>query len=170
MEFTTFKELDLDLIKTMASGLKEEAKKNFEEQYYLIYDMAINDFLASVESEYSEDTVKTKDRIYLILKKYSTEWTSTETKIANILNNAFLYELVKEHELEIISSVIDVLIKENEGLIEKYPQQEEEFKTVISCLTDYKEIIETTIEIGFNYYSNLVIVNSTEVEEELKEV
>ena len=37
MDFTTFKELDLDLIKTMASGLKEEAKKNFEEQYYLIY-------------------------------------------------------------------------------------------------------------------------------------
>ena len=159
MEFTTFKELDLELIKTMASELKEEAKKNFEEKYYLIYDMAINDFLASVESEYSEDTVKTKDRIYLILKKYSTEWTSTETKIANILNNAFLYELVKEHELEIISSVIDVLIKENEGLIEKYPQQEEEFKTVISCLTDYKEIIETTIEIGFNYYSNLVKKN-----------
>ena len=63
MEFTTFKELDLDLIKTIASELKEEAKNNFEEQYYLIYEMAINDFIAAIESEYSEEAIKTKNAI-----------------------------------------------------------------------------------------------------------
>lgn len=168
MEFRTFKELDLDLVKKIASGLKEEAKKNFEEQYYLIYEMAVNDFVATIEDKYSEETIKTKDRIYLILKKYSTEWTSTETKIANLLNNAYLYELAKENNLEVIIEVIDVLLKEEESLIKEYPQQEEEFKTYITCLSEFKEIIETTIEIGFNYYSNLVIVNSSE--DGLKEV
>ena len=34
----------------------------------------------------------------------------------------------------------------------------------------YKEIIETTEELGFNYYSNLVIVNSNVAEDNLGSV
>lgn len=107
---------------------------------------------------------------FTILSKYVTEWTSTETKIANLLNNAYLYELVKEGNSAIVLEAIEWQLKEKQILIKKYPQQEEEFNSYISCLTEYKEIIETTIEIGFNYYSNLVLVNSTAVEEDFQEL
>ena len=107
---------------------------------------------------------------YVILSKYVTEWTSTETKIANLLNNAFLYDLVKEGNSAIVLEAIEWQLKEKEILKKDYPQQEEEFNSYISCLNEYKEIIETTIEIGFNYYSNLVFVNSISVEEDFKEL
>lgn len=107
---------------------------------------------------------------YVILSKYVTEWTSTETKIANLLNNAFLYDLVKEGNSAIVLEAVEWQLKEKEILKKDYPQQEEEFNSYISCLNEYKEIIETTIEIGFNYYSNLVFVNSISVEEDFKEL
>ena len=53
---------------------------------------------------------------YVILSKYVTEWTSTETKIANLLNNAFLYDLVKEGNSAIVLEAIEWQLKEKEIL------------------------------------------------------
>ena len=108
--------------------------------------------------------------VYMILNKYGTDFNSTDVKIANLLNNAYLYELVKEGNSGIILDAIEWKLKEEDILKNEYPQQEEEFNSYISCLNEYKEIIETTEEIGFSYYSNLVIVNSNVAEDNLGSV
>ena len=94
--------------------------------------------------------------VYIILTKYTTEWTSTENKITNLLNNAYLYELVKNEEYDVIFEAIEWLKKEKEILKEQYPDQAEEFNSYISCLNEFEEIIETTKENGFSYYEDLI--------------
>lgn len=87
---------------------------------------------------------KSKDfsAVVLILTKHSTEWTSTENKLNNLLNNAFLYELLEKGHSELILEVIELLKEENTILLKEFPTQTEEYKNNLTCLTDYEKIVE----------------------------
>lgn len=102
--------------------------------------------------------------VYLILSKYITEWTSLEIRIGKLLNNAHIYELVKNEDYYIIFDAIDWLIKEKEIYKKAYPHQEDEFNNYINCLNEYRKIIEDTFENGFDYYDNLVLTSVKELE------
>ena len=94
MEFKTF---DLDVIERIASELKEEAKKNFEEQYYFLYAMAINDFVTSIKVECSEETFN--GLIQIITERYNK--IDLPTEVLEYLAS----ELLKKHSIEEIESM-----------------------------------------------------------------
>lgn len=102
---------------------------------------------------------------FMVLSKYVIEWTSLEIRIGKLLNNAYLYELVKNEDYDIIFNAIGWLVKEKEIYKKAYPKQVDEFNNYLNCLNEYKKIIEDTIENGFDYYDNLVIVAFDNVDE-----
>lgn len=102
---------------------------------------------------------------FIVLSKYVIEWTSLEIRIGKLLNNAYLYELVKNEDYDIIFNAIDWLVKEKEIYKKAYPKQVDEFNNYLNCLNEYKKIIEDTIENGFDYYDNLVIAAFDNVDE-----
>ena len=103
-------------------------------------------------------------RIYLILSKYVTEFSSLEIRIGKLLNKPYLYTVVNNGYYEFIFNAIDLLIKEKELYIKLYSNQADEFNNYINCLNEYKKIIDATVENGFSYYDNLVMSNGNELE------
>lgn len=95
MELKPFK--DLSIVENIASGLKEEAKKDLTDQFYLIYEMAINDFSTSIEEEYSEESY------YTLMQKIKKRYDKL-----NFSNEVLQYlasELLKKHSIAEINSM-----------------------------------------------------------------
>ena len=114
-------------------------------------------YLEAFNSHFSGN--KELSGVFLVLNKYVTEWTSTDKKIKNLLNNAYLYDLLEENKSDVILDVIKWLKREKEILKEVYPHQEEEINTYLECLVEYEGIVKATVENGFSYYKNLVANN-----------
>ena len=119
-------------------------------------------YLEALNRKFKKD--KEFSGAYLVLYKYVTEWTTTDKKIVNLLNNAYLYDLLKKGKAEKVLEAIEWTKEENNILINKYPHQEEEFNTYLECLGKFEEIVKATVDNGFSYYDGLV-ANAVGVEE-----
>ena len=111
MELKLFK--DLSLVENIASGLKEEAKNTLEEHFYLIYEMAINDFSTSIEEEYSEETFNT------LIERIKNRYDKLD--LSNELLEFLASELLKKHSIAEVNSMNKIAFdKEINKAFKKY--------------------------------------------------
>lgn len=126
------------------------------------------DYNKAMDSHKKELDNKGKDNLEFLIAFGSlylkaTELTSTEKKIAYLLNDKMIYYLLENGHSEPILEAIQSIKEEQEIYINFLPlpeNYEEEFKNNIECLEKFEGIVEATVENGFNYYKELVEGNS----------
>ena len=92
---------------------------------------------------------------YGVLLLYVNEKTSTEKKIAYLLNNKIAYYLVENNSLEEFLEAIQLMKEEQDIFLKHFPTLEDP-KNTLEYLKNFEEIIENTVDNGFNYYKELV--------------
>ena len=92
---------------------------------------------------------------YGVLLLYVNEKTSTEKKVAYLLNNKIAYYLVENNSLEEFLEAIQLMKEEQDIFLKHFPTLEDP-KNTLEYLKNFEEIIENTVDNGFNYYKELV--------------
>ena len=102
---------------------------------------------------------------YAVLLQYSNEYTSTEKKIAYLLNDSMAYYVVENNYLEEFLEAIQ-LEKKRQTIFIKYFSFLEDSKTklkytenpknVLEYLERVEGILKNTVEYGLDYYKELV--------------
>ena len=141
-------------------AVKEELDSLIKENY--------PEFCSEMDS-FKEELHKRKDLgftlAYAVLLLYSNEHTSTEKKIAYLLNNPIAYYVVENNYLEEFLEAIQLMKKEQAIFIKYFSFLEdpktklkytENPKNVLEYLESVEEILKNTVEHGLDYYKELV--------------